>query len=325
MAPPNTTGTPSSADSQDSDSASLASVTDQGALMLPEPAAPKSLPEPAAPPARLPALPLGAESLVAARLRNSKREADMLDGGDVQAVPARLTPRGSLVALAEMPEEAAQVAVARVTPPADNPVVAAARVALGEGQNNENPFRIRAEVAEQQARKLRMDNKKLEGEIRKLRADAYFQRIGKNVQGPRSAGAGKSQEGELPASDADTAADIAARLLAEERAVKAETELLHLHTELQAARIQFAILSDNNGVTTLPPPESSKGPELPEYKVLPCFRYICGCLRFFILQLFVALCICSRGGASRLHEKIDEKNETPDNSPVKTFCVADRA
>jgi len=272
-----------------------------------------------------------AESLAASRLRSKTEAEDVPVHGNVEPVPARLTPRGSLVALAAVPAEASQEAAVRARPP-DAPVVAAAKVALGAGNNDQSAFRTRAEAAEQQVRKLRMENKKLEGEVRKLRADAYFQRIGKNLQGPRSAGADKPQDSELASGAPDTAAADAwaARLVAEERAVQAETEVLRLHTELQAARIQFAIISDKTGLTTAPPPESPKlipkGVELPEYDVQHCFRYVCGCLRAVILQFLLTFCICFRSRSARKHCKmVDRRSDLPDEAPVKTFCVVDRA
>lgn len=175
-----------------------------------------------------------------------------------------------------------------------------------------------------------MENKKLEAEVRKLRADAYFQRL----QGPRGTVGEKAEDfilkgSEPVAASSDASTDICARLLAEERAAKAETEVLRLHTELQAARIQFAILSDNNGLSTTsapPPEESATTVDLPDYRVLPCFRYVCGCLRFFIMKFLLVICFCFRSRSPRKHCKmVEESKDDPREKPVKTFCVVDRA
>jgi hypothetical protein len=173
-----------------------------------------------------------------------------------------------------------------------------------------------------------MENKKLEAEVRKLRADAYFQRL----QGPRGTVGEKAEDCILKGSESaasDTSPDICARLLAEERAVQAETEVLRLHTELHAARIQFAIISDQNGLSTTsapPPEERVKTEDLPDYRAIPCFRYVCGCLRFFILRFFLALCCCFRSRSPRDHSKMDDElKDDPREKSVKTFCVVDRA
>lgn len=314
MAPPVLASTPSSTDSANSDSASLASVTDRGALMLPEPAVPD-------PNARMPALPLNAESLQAG-FHNSRRDLGLQEERNIEAVPARLTPRGSLVALSPPPPEGAARAPAAEAPPPD--------VALRQSNKDQNPLAIRAEAAEQQARKLQVENKKLEAEVRKLRADAYFQRIRKNEQVPRCVSMEKAEENQYASSVVETSADAwAARLVSEERAVQAETEVLRLHTELQAARIQFAIVADKTGTTSAPPPPVLDGVENKEfanYKVIPCLRYVFGCLRFFILQKPLALCRCFCCRSSKQHRKmIEEGDESPQKPPVTTFCVVDRA
>jgi len=294
--------------------------------MLPEPAVPEPNP-------RLPALPLGAEALAAARLRERRRDLEMQMGSNVEPVPARLTPRGSLVALAGGSAEDAHTPV---TPPPrvisqDAPVVSAAKVTVGQANDDQNPFRSRAEAAEQQASKLRVDNKKLEAEVRKLRADAYFQRLRKSGQapGPRGEAMDREQEGQDGCSVQDIAADgLAGRLQAEERAVKAEAEVLRLHTELHAARIQFAILSEKGeSLTTCPPPPRAtvEDKEGDAYEVRACLRYVCGCVRFFIFNWILSLysCICCR--PSRKHHKmVDGKEDEPQKS-VKNFCVVDRA
>jgi len=297
--------------------------------MLPEPAEPEPIR------AMLPRLPLGgADSLAGAAAaaaasaeawpRDHAKGIDQDLDSKIQPVPARLTPRGSLVALEAHAEDPP-----RPVPLQAQSVVSAAKVALGEDKDAQNPLRIRAEAAEQQARKLRMENKKLEGEVRKLRADAYFQRIGKNVfHGPRSAASEKPPDSEKIVGSSEANMDVlAARLLAEERAVKAETEVLRLHTELQAARIQFAILSDGKPVSAPPPAEDTAGDaaDFPQYGFRPCFRYVCGCLGFTALQLLLSLGVCCRR-RSKSHSKMeDERSERPGETPIQTFCVVDRA
>jgi len=301
--------------------------------MLPEPMqAPPRAPYPAIPPAL--ALDLGPESLAAARLCSSKADANLPVVSDVEPVPARLTPRGSLVALAAMPAEPVQVPGTRMTPQ-QSALQQAAKVALGHssGQDANNLLRIRAEAAEQQVRKAHMENKKMEGEIRKLRADAYFQRIGKNIQGPRNVIVEKALESEHAplAADRSGAPETfvndawAARLDAEERAVKAEAENLRLHTELQAARIQFAILTDNGVSVSAPPPESYEFVSASDYKIVPCCRYVCGCFRFFLVKCLLAFCVCCRRTQVKHRKMVDGKKELAVETPVKTFCVVDRA
>jgi len=300
------------------------------------------LPEwaPQAAPPRLPALHL--ESLVAARLRDSQKCLDRSDDSkNVQPIPARLTPRGSLIPLTaitadtplspetlrpqsgtgEAPETPERRCDHRVVPP-ETPLACAAKTQLGK-DGEQNSLLIRAQAAEQEVRKARMDNKKLEGDVRKLRADAYFQRIGKNLHGARGVTSQKTQEmGHSSSAQDESSADAwAARLLAEERAVKAESEVLRLQTELQAAMIQFSLISDHAGTTTMsePPPETISSEETPQFQMLPCCRDVCGCLRFY---LFPVLCVFWPGRSSRQHSKmVDEKSETPD---IKGFCVSGR-
>lgn len=291
--------------------------------MLPAP----EVPEP--PPAKLPSLPFGAEE---ARSRSRSQAADAMD---VEPVPAKVTPRGSLVALAAVPVEAQQDSSARAVhmsaePPPRMAVATAAKIALGESNDNQQQhlLRVRAESAEQELRKLRMENKKLEGEVRKGRADAYFSRIGKNVQGPRGIG-DKAQETDQVSCAKDTSSDAwTAKVLAEERAVKAETEVLRLHTELQAARVQFTIMSE--GVTTTAPtPDNSLGlaVAMPDYAVLPCCRYVCGCLRFTAIRLFLAFCccFCCRRSSTKHTQMKDTQGDMREDAVKREFCVVDRA
>lgn len=296
--------------------------------MLPTPAE-----VPKAPAAILPSLPLSAEALAAARSRAASNP--LQDAMGVEPVPARLTPRGSLVALAAMPAEAQQdssdsALEMPAQPPPRMAVATAGKVALGQGNDSQQQhlLRVRAESAEQELRKLRMENKKLEGEVRKVRADAYFSRIGKNVQGPRGMGE-KAQETDQLASAKDASEHAwTARLLAEERAVKAETEVLRLHTELQAARIQFTIMSEG-ATTTAPAPDKSSGlaAAMPDYAVFPCCRYVCGCLRFSAIRLFLACCCCLCCKRSSIqHVKMKEpRSEMLEDGIKRGFCVVDRA
>jgi hypothetical protein len=173
-----------------------------------------------------------------------------------------------------------------------------------------------------------MEVKQLEGLVRKLRSDAYFQRIQKNVHAPHAAN-GKGQEADsvvLTQQEHDMRAEAStSRALAEERAVNAEAEVLRLHTELQAARTQFVLLSEQL-TSSAPPPEDSANVESVEYAVLPCLRYVCRCLCFFLMRFLMALCCCLRR-VRRPQEK-DAELENPKDEladvRIRAFC-ADRA
>lgn len=288
--------------------------------MLPEPSLPR------ASPAMLPELPLRSADLDAlpperARARGGQRaRSPPIVAGGIEPVPANVTPRGSIVAISAVQAEAPQVLVH------EDPVATDASVGgCTEVQTEvQNQLLSRAERAEQEVRKLRMENKKLEGEVRKLRADAYFQRIGKNLHPLRGIAAEKIKDDcERSPADPEVGDAFAARLLAEERAVQAETEVLRLHTELQAARIQFALISDQS-TTSAPPPEALKGTEVDDYEVLTCLRHMCGCLRFFLVRIFLAIFCCFHSRSTRLHKKMESGHDEVQDVPVRTFIV-DRA
>jgi hypothetical protein len=182
---------------------------------------------------------------------------------------------------------------------------------------------MRAEAAEREVRKLRMDMKKLEGEVRKQRADAYFQRIQKNVQAPRAPSEIMQEKdaGHAVAQESCNEA-LALRAAAEERAVRAEAEVLRLHTELQVSRVQFALIQEDHLTTTCTPPgENSANVEPVEYAVLPCLSYVCGCLLFFLMRFFMALCCCCRFRPREIQAKsLDPKDQQPE-VPIKSFCA----
>jgi hypothetical protein len=197
-----------------------------------------------------------------------------------------------------------------------------AKVSSGVSKDSESALRLRAADAEQQVRKLRMENKALEGEVRKLRADAYFRRIGKNLQGGRDAAPEKPRESEHAPVAQEAAADAwAAKLLAEERAVKAESEVLRLHTELHAARIQFALLADSSSTTKQAECREAVESARPDAVHCGCVQR---CLRF-LLHFFITLCVCFCKRPPTRHIKLASgKSNTPEGIPVKSFCVADR-
>lgn len=262
-----------------SDSASLAEVTDRGALMLPEPDAP---------PQALPALPLAA-----AIAKHRAVAPPVLEALEGKPVPAMLTPRGSLVALGDAPKQ---------------PVAGAAEVnispvkgrQIGRQIGREPPsLHARAECAEQEVKKLRVEVRKWEAEVRKLRAEAYFNRVAKQAQAPRTAdglASGKELIAETRGCSDGSADAWTAKALAEERAVKAEAEVIRLHTELQASRIQFQILTET-ATTSAPPPDPEcpfepEKLETPSYDVGTCMKYVCGCLRFYACRSFFCRCPC---------------------------------
>jgi len=312
-----------------SGSDSLASVTDHGALMLPEPDVPESNP------AKVPALPLAAESLAARALQRSKEEAGLaMDAMDVEHVLARLTPRGSLIAVQGQAMSAAapplkQLALqTRGEPWPAPPKVALASLKSINPHADSQHLQVRAETAEHEVRKLRMENNKLEGEVRKLRSDAYFARIGKNLKGPHSH-VDKSQGIDELSTANDPSADVqASRLQSEQRAVQAEGEVLRLHTELQAARIQFAIIADGAS-TTVPDfsPDVRQADELPESACVLCFKRVWHCFQRCLMRCLLVLCCicCCRKSPQKERPMAEAKKGTIAEGAVNNFCIVDRA
>jgi len=322
--------TPSSTGSLGSGSVSLASVTDHGALMLPEPEVPESNP------AKVPALPLVAESLAARAIQRSKEEAGLaMDAMDVEPVLARLTPRGSLIAvqgqsMSEVAPPSKQLALqTRGEPWPAPPKIALASLKSINPHADSQHLQVRAETAEHEVRKLRMENNKLEGEVRKLRSEAYFARISKNLKGPHSH-VDKSQgidERTIPAND--SSADVqASRLQSEQRAVQAEGEVLRLHTELQAARIQFAIIADGAS-TTVPDfsPDVRQADELPESTCVLCFKRVWHCFQRCLMRCLLVLCCicCCRKSPQKERPMAEAKKGTIAEGAVNNFCIVDRA
>mmetsp|Transcript_78239 Transcript_78239/g.135722 ORF Transcript_78239/g.135722 Transcript_78239/m.135722 type:complete len:318 (-) Transcript_78239:244-1197(-) len=294
-----------------SDSASLTEVTDRGALMLPEPDVSGAAPH------ALPALPIAA----AMTAKPKPVAPPVLEAMEGVAVPAKVTPRGSLVALGDAPKQPmAEAAAVNVSP------VKGRQIGRQIGRDPPS-LHARAECAEQEVKKLRVEVRKWEAEVRKLRAEAYFNRIAKQVQAPRSAdgmNAGKELFAETRGCiDASTADAWTAKALAEERAVKAEAEVLRLHTELQACRIQFALLTENTTTSAPPPdPESQMEASEPSYDAATCLQYMCGCLWFYlwrtVMLIFFCRCPCRSRRAMAL------KGEDSAATPVKAFSE-DRA
>lgn len=298
--------------SSTSGSASLTSVTDEGALMLPEPASSEESPV-----VLVPALQIASDSLAAEQSRAKKKDLGIdCEIVGVEPVPARLTPRGSIVALEPVASSAGKISSTE-----------SVGVAGLQERADHGALRLRAESAEKEVRKLRMEVKQLEGQVRKLRSDAYFQRIQKNLYAPRVA-TDKGQEDDCLAGahgehDASVETSIA-RALAEERAVNAEAEVLRLHTELQAARTQFVLMSEQM-TSSAPPPEDSTNVDSVEYALLPCLRYVCRCLCYSLMRYFMVLCFCLRiRRRSRKNDDLETASDEMAGARIKTFC-ADRA
>eukprot|EP00427_Karlodinium_veneficum_P049322 CAMPEP_0169244206 /NCGR_PEP_ID=MMETSP1016-20121227/33512_1 /TAXON_ID=342587 /ORGANISM="Karlodinium micrum, Strain CCMP2283" /LENGTH=323 /DNA_ID=CAMNT_0009324573 /DNA_START=68 /DNA_END=1039 /DNA_ORIENTATION=- len=304
----------SSSPHSNSVSASLTSVTDAGALMLPEP-----YPEDS-PVVLVPALQIAAESLAVEQSRAKKKELGVdIETVGLEPVPAMLTPRGSIVALEAVPAVATCNQVARM---GSNESV---RAGDSHDRNEQSGFRARAEAAEKEVRKLRMEVTQLEGQVRKLRSDAYFQRIQKNLH-PRVV-SDKGLEGDAAVGGRDEHEASLSKALAEERALNAETEALRLHAELQAARIQFTLLSEQT-TSSAPPPEDCAKVDSVDYAIIPCLRYVCGCIYFYWVRIFMAVCCCCfcfRVGRPRENDcDLENPKEKTLDVSIKAFC-ADRA
>lgn len=295
--------TPSSSSGY-SASESLASITERGALMLPEPV------PAAAPVALVPVLALDDGAVAAERLRMSAAGVPEASSAAraVNAVPAKLTPRGSLVTLAA--GRASPVTGGSTEPHPPSEKIDSGHAVL-----------LRAENAEQQLRQLRMENRALEGEVRKLRADAYFKRIGRSGAAIRDASLDGPKES-IPIGS-DSADAWAARQLAEERAVKAEAEVLRLHTELQAARIQFALLNQ----TTAPPPTAKDEVSIHEaedaYQHCRCMKRSLQPITYILLTVFH--CFYNRSPTRHVKMATAQTDMPQPQAEVKNFCVVDRA
>jgi len=190
----------------------------------------------------------------------------------------------------------------------------------GGGGGDQSALLARAETAEKEVSNLRIEVRRLEGQVRKLRSDAYFQRIQK---APRAADH-EARDGDSVAGvhdEQDLYAEAAvSRAIAEERALNAETEMLRLHAELQAARTQFALLSEQTSSST--PPADYVKLDAIDYAVLPCLKYVCKCMYFLVVRVFIAACFCIRLG--RPHGKgadLENPHDRIPDPPIKAFCA----
>jgi len=120
----------------------------------------------------------------------------------------------------------------------------------------------RAELAEKRALKA-------EAEVRKLRADLHTSRTQKASEEERA------MRAEMLAQSTHSAELWAIKVAAEERAVKAETENLHLHCEIQALRA--AILGDVHAPTSPPPVRPAASPTDMKPPIASSFQHLVAC------------------------------------------------
>lgn len=251
-------------------------------------------------------------------------------GGSGKIVPAIRTPRGSILVLSgpgladghadgegEVREGEARSEVATEVGFRSH---TDSIEGLGCGPDNAS-LRARAECAEEEVRQLRAELRKFVAEVRRLRAEAYRNQQQQQQQQQQTTGSSTqvtsgatvsstsgtvTSTAEVPVggcevSRGDAADALAAQAAAEERATRAEAEVLRLHIELQASRSQIALISEQKtvmltGLQSTPPmvirdeelgcTMSSSAPPS-KYEVGSCLKFSLGCLCFFFIRFLL--------------------------------------